>query len=366
MTDDILDIAKWEQKYPFLNDVIATYNGFDKAVVDDENESKFDVLCKQIITQSNGDLSIHTDICMKLMRNLGYFSLNPKVYQFTHDRCNILFNWIYKLIKEKKIADNVINKCFVEYNSYMDNIYNDKRCYRFLYDKIYEPIKVTLLDIFDNNMHIIEKMLKTEKQEIKIPCRKFVCECVNIYKYMNNTYCPKGKAKIEDYSSTCSKLEQFKNSYMLILYSKSDLSPIIPSLYNIDKDLLAKCRDHENKLQLDSKGLETQESYSGNSLSRATEGQSNLLADGTTITPANVESSMKKTITTTIGTFAGASSLLAFLYKFTPAGRLVNPKLRRTTGIINNNFYGEEANGMLFDGNEHNGFNSYNIGYEAV
>ncbi|KMZ76747.1 hypothetical protein PVIIG_05605 [Plasmodium vivax India VII] len=301
--------------YPFLNDVIATYNGFDKAVVDDENESKFDVLCKQIITQSNGDLSIHTDICMKLMRNLGYFSLNPKVYQFTHDRCNILFNWMYKLIKEKKITDNVINKCFVEYNSYMDKIRNYSRCYYFLYDKIYEPIKVTLLDIFDNNMHIIEKMLKSEKEEIKFPCRKFVCECVNIYKYMNDTYCPKGKAKIEDYSSTCSKLKQFKNSYMLILYSKSDLTPIIPSLDNIDDDLLNKCRKYENKLQLDSDTRETQVSYSGSSLPMDTEGHGNFLGDDTTMTLGNVDSPMRKTITTTIGTFAGASSLLALLYR---------------------------------------------------
>ncbi|CAG9474554.1 unnamed protein product [Plasmodium vivax] len=366
MSKNITDIEYWKDDYPFLNEVWTTYNGFNKDVVDDEDKSKYSVLCKQIIEGSKGDLSIHTQICMKLMRNLGYFSLDPEYYQLSRERCNILYNWIYNLINKKKITDKVIDKCFEMYDFEMKSKRNDKKCYHYRDIKLYEPINITLLNIFNDKLSTIKTALVNEDTFISTKGRNFVCECVKIYKRLDEKYCHNGEGKRENYNSTCLKLKQFMGEYNFLRNILGDLNPYIPSLDKIDKELLAKCPETKNILQLDSGTPETSVSSSANSLPTATEGQSNLLEKGATLTSGNMESSMKKTITTTIGTFAGASSLLAFLYKFTPAGRLVNPKLRRTTGIINNNFYGEEANGMLFDGNEHNGFNSYNIGYEAV
>ncbi|KMZ76741.1 hypothetical protein PVIIG_05599 [Plasmodium vivax India VII] len=337
MSNNILDISKWKPDYPFKNTAWNTYNEFNNDVVNDENQSNLYVLCDKIIKESNGDLSVHTDICMKLMRNLGYFSLVPKVYQLKRERCNILFNWIYKLINEEKITRNVINKCFEVYDDEMKGKNNNIKCHYNRDIKINELINITLLHIFDNNTPKIIDALMNKDESINTTGRKYVCECVKIYKDMNDLYCINGRAKNNDNSITCLELENFKRSYTWYLYNKNNLSDIIPSLDNIDKDLLAKCPENERILQLVSDARETRVRHSGNSLSTTSDGQSNLLADGTTITPAN----------------------------FTPAGRLVNPKLR-TTGIINNNFYGEEANEMLFDRNENNGFNSYNIGYEAV
>ncbi|CAI7724142.1 PIR protein [Plasmodium vivax] len=352
--------------YPFLEEVWTTYNGFDNAVLDDEDNSKYSILCNQIIKQSEGGLSNHADICMKLMKNLGYFSVDQKFYRITRERCNILFNWIYKLINEKKITDNVINKCFEMYDSQMSGMGNKIKCYFYSNIKIHEPINITLLDIFNDKISTIESTLMDRDILISARGRKYVCECIKIYKHMNDLYCINGRGIDDDYSKTCLKLKQFKESYNRYLYNNRKLSNIIPSLDNIDNDLSDKCREQEKRLQLGSDVGETKESYSGYSSSADTEEQRIFSGDDRTITLGNVDSPMKKTITTTIGTVAGASSLLAFLYKFTPAGRLVNPKLRRNTGIINNNFYGEEANRMLFDGNEHNGFNSYSIGYEAI
>ncbi|SCA81952.1 VIR protein [Plasmodium vivax] len=352
--------------YPFLKEVSTTYKEFDNELEDYNRQ--IDVICDSyVLKDSSEDINKNRQFCKKLMRNLGYFSIDPKFYAPSYERCNILYNWIYNSINNKKITDDIINKCFNEYNSYMDSIYKPVRCSIKSYDENYkEPINITLLHIFETNMHIINNKLNGPREESKIPCLKFVCGCLKIYKSMNETYCHNGEGIQDDYRNTCFKLKKFKESYNMYLYNNSKLSAIIPSLDNIDKDLLDKCQEDEKRLRLDSDADETQLRYSANSLPTATEGQRIFSEEGRTITHGNGDSSMKKTITTTIGTFAGASSLLAFLYKFTPAGRLVNPKLRRTTGIINNHFYGEEANGMLFDGNEHNQFNSYNIGYEAV
>ncbi|GAB69825.1 hypothetical protein PCYB_005740, partial [Plasmodium cynomolgi strain B] len=287
MSKNITDIENWKDDYPFLDAVWTTYNGFDKALVDDEDKNKYSVLCNQIINQSKGDLRIHTDICTKLMRNLGYFSIDSKVYQLTHERCNILFNWIYKSINEKKITDNIINKCFEMYDSQMSSMGNKIKCYFYSNIKIHEPINITLLDIFNDKLSTIITALMNKDTSISTKGRNFVCEYVKLYKRMNDKYCIDGRGINEEYSNTCLKLNQFKTSYMWTLYSKSDLSPIIPSLDNIDKDLLAKCRKHENILQLYSNTNETQLSYSGNSLSNVNEGQSNYLAEDTSITPRN-------------------------------------------------------------------------------
>ncbi|VUZ99400.1 PIR protein [Plasmodium vivax] len=345
--------------YPFLKEISSTYEYFDSTT--EEGNNLYGVLCsnyilKQINEESN---STYRSFCIRLMKNLRYYTSDAEKYILTKERCNILFNWMHKLINEQSIKTNIINKCFEEYDREMKRIKNSNKCHYFRNIKIHEPINITLLDIFDNKMPTIEATLMDPDISNRAVGRKYVCECLKIYKDMNDKYCLNGKENREDNSSTCSKLKQFKKSYMLYLYNNSSLRAIIPSLDNIDKDLLDKCQEDEKRLRLDSDADETQLRYSANSLPTATEGQIIFSEERRTITHGNGDSSMKKTITTTIGTFAGASSLLAFLYKFTPAGRLVNPKLRRTTGIINNNFYGDDVN-------EHNGFNSYNIGYEAV
>ncbi|SCO65504.1 Plasmodium vivax Vir protein, putative [Plasmodium vivax] len=229
---------------------------------------------------------------------------------------------------------------------------------------------MTLLHIFETNINIIKDKLNDQKEEYKIPCRKFVCECLKIYKHMNRTYCHHKGYHREEPTGTCFKLEQFKESYNMYLYNKGDLRAIIPSIDNIDEDLLAKCPEHENRLQLESNAHETQESHSGSSSYTTTEGHSDVLAEDTSITLGNVDNPMKKTITTTVGTVAGASSLLALLYRFTPAKRLVQSGFGGTRGRISNNLYEGGTKELLLNGMEGEDFNSYNhrydIGYSPV
>ncbi|VUZ99407.1 PIR protein [Plasmodium vivax] len=353
--------------YPFLNEVSEVYDELNNDEYVDKSRNSYDSLCYSIINTVNGKVEKHKDICMKLMRNLGHLSVNPNEYKLSTYRCNILFHWLYTFLDNDKITYDIIDKCFEDYDEYSSIKKNTTmKCLYFKNEKLNEPTKITLLDIFDNNMTIIMETLMNKEFSISMRGRKYVCECVKIYKDMNETYCQNGEGKEEMYNSTCLKLKNFRQSYEHFYNVQGSLFYKIPSLDNVDSECLDILSSSEQKglLALPEVGngihpngeLLTEDNPDPDDTS--TERLNGPLIKG--------DSSMKKTITTTIGTFAGASSLLAFLYKFTPAGRLVNPKLRTTTGIINNNFYGEETNGMLFDGNEHSQFNSYNIGYEAV
>ncbi|KMZ99257.1 hypothetical protein PVNG_02140 [Plasmodium vivax North Korean] len=300
--------------YPFKNTVWDTYNEFDKDVDDhDVNKNNFYVLCNQIINNSKGDLSTHTNICMKLMRNLGVYSLDDKIYKPNYDRCNILYNWIYNLISKNIITYSVINKCFVEYNSYMNGISNDKRCYHFLYDKIYEPINITLLDIFDNNTPIIKETLMNQDESISTPCRKYVCKCVKIYDDMHQKYCMKGESGNEKYQNTCSRLNNFKDTYTLFFQNNHHLKDIIPSLDNIKNTYMPKCQKYVQEKPVQPSDAE--ERHTHPPLTKPED--ENRQEPKSLITPGdeNKGNHMSSTVSTTIGTVAGASSILALLYK---------------------------------------------------
>ncbi|SCO73007.1 VIR protein [Plasmodium vivax] len=365
MSQNILDVSKWKDEYPFLKHVSEVFDKYNSNQYDGGNTHSYEGLCNSIINNVvYGDVRKHKDICMKLMRNLKYFSSNSKDYELSSDHCNILFHWLYGFLKDDKITYDLIDKCFENYDHISSVKKNfKKKCLYFKDDKFIEPTKITLLDIFNDNIPIIKTTLTNPNFSSIDRGRKYVCECVKIYKNMNESYCHNGVGKENGYNSTCLKLKNFKESYEFFYNFQGGSNFNIPSLD--DKEFSEKCPTDEQDISLRSDQVVNQDPLLGNRLDSHAGDRDRALTDGLPGTHGNEDNPMRKTITTTIGTFAGASSLLAFLYKFTPAGRLVNHKLR-TTGITNNNFYGEEPNGMLFGGNEHNGFNSYNIGYEAA
>ncbi|KMZ88559.1 hypothetical protein PVMG_04528 [Plasmodium vivax Mauritania I] len=281
---------------------------------EDTNKNYYYFVCHKIITDLHGDIQKNITYCMKLIRNLGHYSYNTDYFDPTFERCNILYNWLYHSSKSEKIPDTIIEKCFDDYNFQIRGITSNYKCSYDLYKNMYlEPIKINILNLFDNNIQIIRQILIGRDDSKKTLCRKFVCECVNIYKHMSNTYCPNGKAKQKDYSNTCSKLYDFKQSYTL-LHSNGGLSNLnIPSLDYIDRDFITKCPADEQKKVLRLHEVSTLQPAIGNRL-KADAGDPTNSLEGVT-TSATEDNSMKKHITTTIGTVAGASSLLAFLYK---------------------------------------------------
>ncbi|KMZ83437.1 hypothetical protein PVBG_05949 [Plasmodium vivax Brazil I] len=302
-----------------------------------------------ILEKMNMDGMGYNDFCMKLMRNLGYFSVEHQFYAPTSSRCNILYSWLYNSSEERRITDNIINKCFEEYTSYMKEIENNQICTYYSEDKIYEPMKIALLDIFQDNMQNIKDKLIREFDSTKLPFRKFVCKCIKIYKNMNELYCLIGDKSSEKHKNTCLKLDNFKGSYQYFLTILGDLYPNIPLLNDRGSDLSEKCPPDEQDTLLTIDGVETPDTSLESRLSARAGDRDRELTDGLHETNEMVDNSMKKNITTTI------------------AKRLIHSGLGGSRRRIDSNFYEEGPNELLFDafkGEDMSSHNArYNIGY---
>ncbi|KMZ83180.1 hypothetical protein PVBG_05785 [Plasmodium vivax Brazil I] len=313
MTKQILDIEKWKTEYQFLENFWNTYNDFNEDVnVNDRNN--YEVLCNNyILNEEDGDRSKNVDFCMKILRNLGYFSVEHKFYEPTLERCNMLYYWVYNSIEKNIITNKIVNKCFEAYNSHMQDKPYKQNCSKPSYDVFsVEPKEMMLLDIFEYNTQNILDILKHQSERDKIPWRKFICECVKTYELMNDQYCP--KPENNKHESTCFKLSNFKYSYDIFRNKLGDLKFHIPSLDNIDGEFSDKCPRGTYQV-LNYHRARNPDATSRMVMSTADGNYDAPLAEGSRSSPEIVDSPLKKTITTTVGTVAGASSVLALLYK---------------------------------------------------
>ncbi|KMZ96124.1 hypothetical protein PVNG_06267 [Plasmodium vivax North Korean] len=263
-----------------------------------------------------GDAELHKDTCMKLMRNLAHRSVIRQEYEIPRYHCNILFHWLYNSYNEGKITYNIIDKCFEMYDDYSKIKENaDMKCHYHKDHIFYEPTKITLLDIFNDNTDTIKGILKGVNLPMGSLGKKYICESIKIYKYMNDKYCDNGKGKNKYYESTCLKLNNFRQIYEYIYNDQVGSIFKIPSLDNIDSECSDKPPSRGEKVSLALRpGVQGIPQY-GEDLGEGdtdTDDPSTGRLHGPLV---NEDNSMKKSITTTIGTVAGASSLLALLYK---------------------------------------------------
>ncbi|KMZ88606.1 hypothetical protein PVBG_04815 [Plasmodium vivax Brazil I] len=292
--------------------VWTTYNDFDNDV--DDYKSGYSSLCYYILKDNNEELIKYSDFCMKIMRNLGVYSVERKFYAPTFERCNMLYNWIYNSIEQNKITVDIINKCFKEYNSYMDGIDKPVRCSIKSYDEYYkEPKNITLLHIFESNMHIFKDILNGQNEEYKIPCRKIVCEFVKIYKNVYKSYCNDKIPKDDKRKNTCDKLNTFKTIYNNYFFQNEYLIYKVPSLGGSEDELGAICKvDEQLSATTVAAGpevviLPNSDQSRGDNASKVLPPKEDHVE--------NQVSPMSRSVSTAVGTVAGASSILALLYK---------------------------------------------------
>ncbi|KMZ83244.1 hypothetical protein PVBG_05214 [Plasmodium vivax Brazil I] len=316
MSNEIMDIEKWKRDFPFLASVWNTIDDFDKDLNDDPKTNDYFVVCNQIIGKSEGEMEKHKGVCMKLVRNLGHYSINKEFLSHTPERCNNLNNWIYYSMKKHKIPENIIIGCFNEYYGMMEGIKEKPRCSYYSYDNTYlQPKEIVELKIFLDNMHIIKETLLHKYERNQISLQKYICEYVNIYNILNSTYCPQELKDIGKHVDTCKILENFKTTYMSYLYYNLNKKEIIPSLYDVENEYKKKCVPPQlvvpsnAPLENDVDELPPSTEDSGE--------ERNVFSSPR---PYNVEkpgSSMSGTVSTAVGTMAGASSIIALLYKVT-------------------------------------------------
>ncbi|KMZ77256.1 hypothetical protein PVIIG_05209 [Plasmodium vivax India VII] len=256
-----------------------------------------------ILNKNGKNRGSYNNFCTKLLKNLGHYSENPKSFIRSHYHCNILYNWIYNSKKKHTIPDEFINDCFEEYiriGKAMDYKYS---CSYDIHNRLYEePMNMTILNIFESNMETIRHTLNDEKGVINFPCRKFVCKCVHIYKNMHENYCKNIDDGNKENTGTCSKLTEFYSTYRFFFLDNIVKKDEIPALDD-DPNI------YSNKCQI----------YLQEQASDTTAVSQDLPTSLTRTLPKgeNQSSPMFSTVPTALGTVAGASSILALLYKVT-------------------------------------------------
>ncbi|CAG9474546.1 unnamed protein product [Plasmodium vivax] len=383
MTEQILDFYKWIKEYPFLKDVWNTYDQLDHTVEYDTYKHNYVGVCQKIIELSHGDIKKHKNVCMKLLRNLGHYSHNLKILNFKSEDCTNLNNWVYNSMKKYDIPDKIITECFDDYKTFMGNTNNISRCSYYSYDDMYEePMNIIILDIFQSNMNIVRKIVDSENNQTEFPMQKYICECVKIYKEMNRKYCPKSITKSDKSNNTCDMLNTFKGIYKSFLSATQHKNYNIPSLDNVEAEYLTMCTQDNSRSILTRGGYGTVSAATSLNGGRdgdtaevsPYEGAMDFGRDSFTpftgVDSENQVNPMSRTVSTAVGTVAGASSVLALLYKFSPARRWVHSGIRGNSGRMNSNLYGNEPNELLFDGFQGEDMSShntrYNIGYGSV
>ncbi|CAI7720791.1 Plasmodium vivax Vir protein, putative [Plasmodium vivax] len=364
MADEITDIEKWKTNYPFLKVLWASYDNFDRTVQDDAKKYNYETVCGMFLNPLTNDNKEHYNFCLKLVRNLGVFSENNYSLHFNPDRCNNLNYWIYNSIKKYNIQDDLIIKCFGDYNDVMQRAPGMIKCDYHSYDKIYEdPMIAIMLNIFNTYINDVRDALMDKAFSTSIHGHKFVCDCVKIYKNMKNKYCSNNNPKDHKHQKTCDEFNAFNIAYSSYLFNQSGLLKDIPSLDNIEKEYSNMCGQFE----------ETKANAIVPVLSPSGRDNEDTGDETSSPMPVDIETRnnpLSSTVSTSLGAVAGASSVLALLYKFTPGGNWLRSGIGGNRRRINSNLYEDGPNELLFEGFEGRDMSSYNatynVGYGSV
>ncbi|KMZ89772.1 hypothetical protein PVMG_04602 [Plasmodium vivax Mauritania I] len=292
------------------------YDELNKNVDDDENRNLYDALCDQIIKKSCGQLSKHKDACMKLVRNLGFYSMGSIYFKYNYDRCNILYNWIYNSIQKGKTTDDIIKNCYYEYIQGKESIQNKNTCiYHSYKDDYEEPENIMLLNIFISYIGDTKITMNGENNILKSSCLKYICEFVNIYKKMFSEYCHEKGSNDQKQQITCAYLSKFKENYNIFLFSQLNEKDKIPSLEKVEEEYMHKCQMDEQRLALRADVHDEGQRFSHPR--RDTREGPHTFPYQPALSNSDPNNSMSSTVSTAVGTVAGASSILALLYKVT-------------------------------------------------
>ncbi|SCA81827.1 VIR protein [Plasmodium vivax] len=360
MSHSIKDIEKWKKEYSLLKDIWTTYDAFDKDVENDTNRNKYISVCSYFIDPLNEEKEKHKEFCMKLVRNLGHYSGNYGFLTYRGNRCLNLNNWMYDSMMKYKIPKFIITKCFKEYNDHMKQIGRNPRCFDYSYDHVNEDTKnIIIFKIFESNIDIFKNILEDKIDLVHCSCQKFIKDVVSIYKYMKYKYC--SNDLVMRNQNICQQLYIFEESYQF-LYSHGAVGDKIPSLKYKNLVNLLGC-ESDNSLQ----GKESTETYNTQNDVQTHPEPKPVENPPPPQTDESNDShnNMSPTVSTALGTVAGASSLLALLYKFTPGRNWIRSGIRGGRGRINSNLYARGPSELLFDGFEGEVMSSYNPTYNV-
>ncbi|KMZ89711.1 hypothetical protein PVMG_04541 [Plasmodium vivax Mauritania I] len=285
MSQNSLNIEQMKNDYPFLKELWDLYDGFDKSV-EGNYKGVYDAYCNRVTSNLGHDKVNYHDICMKLLRNLDPSSNVVERKISPIHCCFNVNNWLYNNIEKNYLNNKHVIKWIFDLSKTISTEIKNNGCFYYSYDTQYnEPVNIILLRIFDDNIDVIERTLKSDDQKNSTLCQNYVCKCVDIYQKMNKLYCSESNAQPGKRRNTCDMLKALKTPYNALLSRNPVIRTKIPSLEATEHEFLTKCPSYEPQKALA------------------------VSIDG------NSGSSTSSKIPATIGTMAGVSSVFALLYK---------------------------------------------------
>ncbi|KMZ77201.1 hypothetical protein PVIIG_06117 [Plasmodium vivax India VII] len=314
MSENIGDIEEWKNKYSFLNEIWDVYDKFDKNTEGDDHVNLYTGVCQTIISKYGKDKEKYENFCKQLVRNLGCYPGNNNFFNPNSSKCQILYYWIYNSVKKYNIPGDVIKECFNDYISFMGSVKVKANCNYNSYDELYkEPMSLILLDIFDSSMESIRNVLLNSNEPTKKLYQNYVCECVKTYKDVYRKYCPNSDSTDIKGYNTCFRLSTLKQIYEHYLFNLESLKNKIPSLDADENDYSNKCILPAKKLEPVTLSGVREENFPH--LTEALGRNTDRSLPSREVVDGNKGSHVSSTVSTTLGTVAGASSILALLYK---------------------------------------------------
>ncbi|CAI7724172.1 Plasmodium vivax Vir protein, putative [Plasmodium vivax] len=311
-----VDAEELKKHYPFLDKIWTFYDEFNEEIGNlDEHKGDYVSMCEKIMQNVHDNQEWYKDLCIKLIRNLGTFSSDYNKSKYNLERCKNLNSWLYYIIKDYNVDDDVITNIFNQSNTIMASGVNKPYCSNYLYkDKYNDPDKIIKLINLVDYMKDFLSILTNNHDKNHCLCRKFIYECANIYREMNKIYCAGITRNSPTISDTCSKLQEFSTFFTSYISTEKGLEEKLPSLTSKNNEYLVRC-------------FWTEQDYTS------------------TLSENNSDGPILLSVPSVLGSFAGISSLLMLSYKFTPIFKWLRSGQRGTA--IRNILSEEEASVLL-------------------
>ncbi|KMZ88576.1 hypothetical protein PVBG_04785 [Plasmodium vivax Brazil I] len=256
-------------------------------VVSGQDNHQIITVCDKNETYRTEPTEKYKTLCKNLLKNLKILSNNNHRNQdnfFTG--CKNLNNWLYFEENELSVSSDIINQIFQEYKKIKEVNNHLPDCPYSAFDKGFnEKEKLINLRIFNDNSETIQGLLKNNNMSDDCSLKRYLYQCIQIYRDMNSKYCSSGSDTRDENKNSCDIISQFNNLYRSYIYKNKEITHNFPELSShTPSNVIDGCSLKESK----------SDSYSD---------EAQL---GTPITNG---------VSTALGAMAGISSLLALSYK---------------------------------------------------
>ncbi|KMZ77023.1 hypothetical protein PVIIG_05220 [Plasmodium vivax India VII] len=227
-----MKFSELKQNYQFLGDILNLYDKLDQDEVENDQYQDILKLCDIAPSLQDEPTGMYKKYCKKLLNNLllltqdDYGGVNFSKY------CDILYMWMYFEINKNSIPYNIAQQLFnASAGMITSKLRNKTPCPYFMFnEKIQEPTKLMNLRIFNNNADTIRNLLMDHDKSKDCNLKKYVYECVDIYKKMIGSYGFSSDCSSRQQKNACEVIKEFNNLYMLYIYNKKEILHTFPEL----------------------------------------------------------------------------------------------------------------------------------------